>query len=203
MLIIAIYENSEKHEVTVKCSGEEFLITQADFRNLDISEGDFVSDEIYSALENAAAKLSCIKSAFSMLSYNDMSSGKLKRKLSQKYDKDIVSEVTDMLKERGYINDSSLALRYAESFYTSKKWGPARIKSELYSRGFSVDDINTAVEELEDKDHSENIRALLAGKYSTEALSDRDTARKAAAYLYRQGYESSDIYGIINLIYQE
>ncbi len=203
MLIIAIYENNEKHEVTVKCSGEEYLITQADFRNLEINEGDFVSDEIQQALEDAATKLSCIKSAFSMLSYNDMSSGKLKRKLSQKYDKDIASEVTDMLKERGYINDTSLALRYAESFYTSKKWGPARIKSELYSRGFSSDDINTAVEELEDKDHSENIRALLENKYSKDELSNRDIARKAAAYLYRQGYESSDIYGIINLIYQE
>lgn len=206
MLIIAICENSEnseKHEVTVNCSGEVYLITQADFRSLGINEGDFVSEEVQQALENAATKLACIKSAFSMLSYNDMSSGKLKRKLSQKYDKDIASEVTDMLKERGYINDTSLALRYAESFYTSKRWGPARIKSELFSRGFSSDDINAAIEELEDKDHGENIRALLESKYSKEALADRDTARKAAAYLYRQGYESSDIYEIINLIYQE
>lgn len=203
MLVIAIYENNEKHEVTVKCSGEEYLITQADFRELEISEGDFVSDEILASLEQAATKLACIKSAFSMLSYNDMSSGKLKRKLNQKYDKDIVSDVTDMLKERGYINDTALASRYAESFYISKRWGPARIKSELYSRGFSSDDISEALEPLEERDHSENIRALLESKYSKEQLADRDTARKAAAYLYRQGYESSDIYEIINLIYQE
>jgi regulatory protein len=203
MLVIAIYENSEKHEVTVKCSGEEYLITQADFRNLEINEGDFVSEEMQYILETAATRLACIKTAFSMLSYNDMSSGKLKRKLTQKYDKDVAAEVTEMMRERGYINDTSLALRYAESFYSSKRWGPARIRSELFSRGFSSDDINNAVENIEDMDHSENIRTLLESKYSKESLSDRDTARKAAAYLYRQGYESSDIYGIINLIYQE
>jgi regulatory protein len=203
MLVIAIYENSEKHEVTIKCGGESYLITQADFQSLGISEGDFLDEDTLCSLEQAAIKLSCIKSAFSMLSYNDMSSGKLKRKLFQKYDKDIAETVVEMLSERGYINDTVLACRYAESFYSSKKWGPARIKSELYSRGFSSLDIEEALAPIEQLDHSENIRELLESKYSKQQLSDRDTARKAAAYLYRQGYESSDIYEIINLIYQE
>ena len=203
MLVISVLENSEKREVTVKCSGENFLITLSDYLSLGISEGDFLSEEKAEALEYAAKKLSCIKSAFSMLSYNDMSSGKLKRKLSQKHEKDIAETVIEMLLERGYLNDEALAYRYAESFYESKKWGPARIRNELYARGFGSSDINYALEQFDGIDHSENIKMLLEAKYSKAQLSDRDTARKAAAYLYRQGYESSDIYEIINMIYQE
>lgn len=203
MLVLSICENTEKREVTVKCSGENYLITQADYLSLSINEGDFLSEEQVDTLEHAAIKLACIKSAFSMLSYNDMSSGKLKRKLAQKFDKDIASVVTEMLVERGYLNDEALALRYAESFYSSKKWGPARIKNELYARGFGASDINNAIEQFEGYDHSENIRSLLESKYSKKQLADRDTLRKAAAYLYRQGYESSDIYDNINLIFEE
>ncbi len=203
MLVIAVLENKEKREVTVKCSGENYLITQSDYNSMEIEEGDFLSEEKTEALEYAAKKLSCIKSAFSMLSYNDMSSGKLKRKLFQKHEKEIAETVIQMLLERGYLNDEALAYRYAESFYSSKKWGPARIRNELFARGFSSSDINNAIEQFDNIDHSENIRALLESKYSKVQLSDRDTARKAAAYLYRQGYESSDIYEIINMIYQE
>lgn len=203
MLVIAVCENTEKHEVTVKCSGENYLVTQADYVLLDINEGDFLDEEQIEQLEHFATKLKCIKNAFSLLSYNDMSSGKLRRKLAQKYDKETASLVTDMMLERGYINDASLAVRYAENFYSSKRWGPARIKSELFSRGFSSVDIDDALEVIENNDHSENIRYLLEHKYSKEQLSDRDVARKAAAYLYRCGYDSSDIYEIINQIYQE
>ena len=203
MLVISVLENKEKREVIVKCSGENYLITQSDYNLLEIGEGDFLDEDKIEALEYAAKKLSCIKSAFSMLSYNDMSSGKLKRKLFQKHEKDIAETVIEMLSERGYLNDEALACRYAESFYDSKKWGPARIKNELYARGFSSSDINNAVEQFDNVDHSENIRALLESKYSKAQFADRDTARKAAAYLYRQGYESSDIYEIINTIYQE
>lgn len=203
MLVITVCENAEKHEVTVKCSGEDYLVTQADFLSMGISEGDYLNEQQIEALEQYANKLACIKSAFSMLSYNDMSSGKLRRKLAQKYDKETAAAVSALMLERGYINDTSLAVRYAENFYHSKKWGPARIKSELYSRGFSSDDIENALESVEDNDHSENIRCLLEAKYTKEQLSDRKCSAKAAAYLYRCGYESSDIYEILNQIYQE
>lgn len=203
MIVLAICENSEKNEVTVKCSGEHYLITRADFFDIGINEGDFLSEEKIEAIERAALKLSCIKSAFSMLSYNDMSSGKLTRKLCAKYDKDLVLEVVNLMSDRGYLNDTALAIRYAESFYAFKRWGPARIKSELYTRGFSSCDINEALATVEDNDHSENIRHLLESKYTKAQLEDKAVARKAAAYLYRQGYDSSDIYEVINLIFQE
>ncbi len=203
MLVLSVCENTDKKEVTVKCSDESFLITQSDYLSLCISEGDFLDEETAEKLERATVKLSCIKSAFASLSYSDMSSYKLRRKLYQKYDRQVADEVTELLSERGYIDDSALAARYAESFYSSKRWGPIRIKSELFARGFSSSDIENAVAEIEEYDHSENIRYLLECKYSKSQLEDRDTCRKAAAYLYRQGYESSDIYEIINLIYQE
>ena len=88
MLVIAVCENTEKHEVTIKCSGENYLVTQADFLSLEINEGDYLDEAQAELLEQLATKLKCIKSAFSMLSYNDMSSGKLRRKLTQKYDKE-------------------------------------------------------------------------------------------------------------------
>jgi alanine racemase len=136
-IIEKVLLDSEKHEANIVCSGNSYLITQTDFESLGLSEGETLDEERFEQLCEADNKLSCIKKAFTHLSYGDMSAKKLTDKLCAKFDKQIVSEIIELLKKHGYLNDTSLAGKYAKSFYEFKHWGPGRIKSDLYARGFS------------------------------------------------------------------
>lgn len=203
MLVTSVLCNTSSHEAVVRAGGEEYLITEADLNDICIAEGDYLTEEQLELLSARADRLACIKAAFSALSYSDMSSGKLVSKLSRRFGKELSQEVADLLSERGYINDAELAKRYASDYYNFRRWGPSRIRSELYSRRFRSEDISEALSEIETADHTENIEHLITAKYDAALLSDPDIRRRAAAYVYRCGYDSSDIYEVIARICQE
>ncbi|MDD4164041.1 MAG: RecX family transcriptional regulator [Eubacteriales bacterium] len=193
---ILIDENN--HEASVTCTGESFLITLKDIEALNIAEGDDIDEDTYQHLCEAVSRLACIKKAFEYLSYSDMSAKKLSDKLRSRFDKEIIMDVTELLKERGYLNDVSLAERYARSFYEFKHWGPIRIKSDLYSRGFKQEDIAEACSFLDQTDHRENIRHLVEKKYGTDGERLGMQKQKICAYLYRMGYLYEDICDTVN-----
>lgn len=193
-----IFLNENDHEADIICAGSKFLITQSDFEMLDLCEGEDIDEEKYEQLCEADNRLSCIKKAFTHLSYGDMSSKKLYNKLRKRFDKEIAADVVELLKEHNYLDDSSLAERYAENFYEFKLWGPLRIKNNLYSRGFSREDIDQACLFLDGTDHRENILKLINKKFGNNAEIIIEQKQKVCAYLYRMGYVYSDITDVIN-----
>lgn len=192
--------DENKHEADIACAGEQFLITQADLERIHIIESEEISDEQYEQLCEADSRLACIKKAFSFLSYNDMPAKKLADKLSANFDKNTVSDVVELLKERKYLNDAELASRYAKSFYECKLWGPIRIKNDLFSRGFSRDDIDEACHFLEETEHKENVLRILREKFGTDLEKIVLQKQKICAYLYRMGYAYGDISDAMNSI---
>lgn len=199
-IIEKILLDSEKHEANIVCSGSSYLITQADFESLGFEEGETLDEERFERLCEAERKLACIKKAFTHLSYGDMSAKKLADKLSAKFDKQIVGEVIELLKSHGYLNDAALAEKYARSFYDFKQWGPAKIKSDLYARGFSKEDIDASCAFLDELDHREKILDLIYAKFGRDADKINEQKQKVSAYLYRMGYSYSDITDVINSI---
>ena len=125
------------------------------------------------------------------------------RKLTGRFDRELASSVVELLRARGYLDDAALSARLAESFYDNKLWGPLRIRSELSARGFSPEDVAAALEPLEARDHTENIRTLAERKFGRLSFDDYAQKSKAFAYLYRCGYESADITDTISKMEQE
>ncbi|HAN21626.1 MAG: hypothetical protein A2Y15_05810 [Clostridiales bacterium GWF2_36_10] len=195
---VLIDENN--HEANITCGGSSFLITTSDFERLMLNEGDELDEEAYEQLNEANSRLACIKKAFTYLSYGDMSAKKLTDKLCAKFDKNTVTDVVELLKERRYLNDTELAERFAKSFYEFKHWGPIRIKNDLYARGFLKDDINIACEFLEETDHRDNIKSIISEKYGINSELITPQKQKISAYLYRMGYAYGDITDAINSI---
>ena len=193
-----ILVDESRNEAEIVCAGSSFLITRADYERLGFSEGERLDEEIYEKLVGADSKLSCIKKAFGHLAYGDMSAKKLSDKLRARFDRDTVSEVIELLKERGYLDDSALAAKYAASFYQFKLWGPMRIKSDLFSRGFSASDAAQACEFLENEDHRENITRLMQQKFGGDRDAISAQRRKISAYLNRMGYAYGDIADVLN-----
>lgn len=197
-MIEKVLLDSDEHEASIVCSGSSYRITQADFEHLGFVEGETLDEERFARLCEADSKLSCIKKAFTYLSYGDLSARKLFDKLRAKFDKSIAGEVIELLKARGYLNDAVLAERYAKNFYELKNWGPNRIKSELYAKGFAKEDIDASCAFLEELDHREKMLALIHNKFGGGAETVGKQKQKVSAYLYRMGYSYSDITDVLN-----
>ena len=97
------------------------------------------------------------------------------------------------------INDENLCLKKYISIANSKLYGPYRIKSELFSKGFSKEDIKNA-EENAGIDFCELLyelceKLLSCGKVN---LSDTKEREKFKAKLSRYGYGFDTISSVIS-----
>lgn len=188
-----VLRDEEKHEALVTCASRRFRITLVDCDLLGIEPGAVLSEEIYAQLLDAEARLACVQKAFSFLSYGDLSRRRLVEKLRRTFPPALCEETAALLEERGYLDDARLAARYAESYYEIRSYGPARIKQELYGKGFSAEVIEQALEPYLALDHREKIEELLEKKFPAASLSDPAVRRKASDWLRRNGYDWSEI----------
>lgn len=195
MIIIKSYISKGGSEVTLECEfKEKYTITLADARRLglyDLSEEDFPVDfEDGELIEFLSSKLKAIKYATYLLQFSDKSERVLSKKMREKgYSDEVIEEALEVLRNSGIISDENLCLKKYLAIASSKLYGPARIKSELFAKGFSQEDIKNAHLEA-DIDFYELCRELceklLKGK--TDALPDKNQRDKFKAKLVRYGY---------------
>ena len=195
MIIKKIYISKGGSEVTLECEfGEKYTITLADAKRLglyDLSDEDFpfeFHDE--SLLEFLSQKLKAIRYALYLLGFSDKSEKVLRKKMAEKeYSKEVIDEALSVMRSSGYISDESLCLKKYISIANSKLYGPYRIKSELFAKGFSDEDIKNA-EQNADIDFEELILSLCEKLLSSGRtdLSDRNESARFKAKLSRYGY---------------
>ncbi len=195
MIILKSYISKGGSEVTLECEfHEKYTITLADARRLGLSE---LSDDDFPIIFDndetivfLAQKLKAIRYALYLLGFSDKSEKVLRNKMREKeYSKEVIDEAMAVMKDAGYISDESLCLKKYISIANSKLYGPYRIKSELFSKGFSAEDIKNAESHAE-IDFEELLYELCRKLLSTGRinLSDRNEAEKFKAKLSRYGY---------------
>lgn len=192
-IVEGILRDESSNEAAVVCGGASYRITVHDLEVLELQEGISIGDDEIFALQEAVERLSCIKKAFDFLSYGDLSERQLRDKLCRKYSKELSADVAALLAERGYINDSRLAERYAETFYEFKNMGLGRIRQELYRRGISRENIDNALAKYENEDQYERIEEFVRKKYDISQLDNINYRRKVYAGAVRAGFNSSDV----------
>ena len=194
----SVLTHGSENEYTVVCNGDRFLITRYDYEQLQVNEGDLIDDDAFEALCFASKRLTCIKKAFEYLSYGDLSQKQLYDKLIKKFPKELSQGVAELMTERGYVDDSRLAKRYAETFYEFKLMGLNRIRSELFRRGISKENIDLALEPYECEDQVPRVLEYLHKKYDVSKLNDYVYRRKVYGGLVRAGFGSEDISDALN-----
>ncbi|MDL2287737.1 RecX family transcriptional regulator [Eubacteriales bacterium OttesenSCG-928-G02] len=199
-VVTKIINYEDKNEYGLTVDGVYYHITKQDFNKLNINEFEEIDLNIIEVIENADLKLKCIKKAFQLLSYSDLSSKKLKEKLAKSFEKEVVIPVIGLLTERGYLNDAVLAKRYYESYVNTKLWGPIRIKNALFQKGFSKDDIEYAFEDEDEELYLENIEKIIDKKYSGYNLEDHSQKQKIVTGMLRMGYPYSLVADAISRI---
>lgn len=191
MQIVSITTDSENREVTLSVAGaQSYHIMQSDFEAMSLSEGDTIDEDVFKHIVYLDEKLRCVKQAFRHMAYADCSSGRLRKKLLQKFSQPAVTETIKLLVDHGYLRDAELCAEYARNNYEIKRHGPIRIRQDLYKLGFTSEIVSEVIDEFESMDHSENLEFVLSSRFKSR---DPQNKQKAFAVLYRLGYPYDDV----------
>ena len=179
--------SAEHYSVTV--DGEEIASTLGAITDMRIFAEKEISGEQLTEFKLLSARYLALEKAVEILSRRQMSSGELKKKLSEKkFEEDICEYCSAWAQRNGFIDDA----RYAEvvvKHYSQKGFGPAKIKAELskrlVNREFWEDALNS-----QEPDTSV-IDRLVSSKIKDP--DDKNQIMKVSAFLQRRGFTWEEI----------
>ncbi|MDY0257718.1 RecX family transcriptional regulator [Gudongella oleilytica] len=127
-------------------------------------------------------------SAYKYLSYRQRTVSEMMDYLARKgFEQQSISNVIELLKESGFLNDESFARAYVDDKTRLNDLGAYRLKAELRKKGIDKDLIKETLSDLEPD--IEHLVELVQKKYSNSLTGDENsTMRKAAGFLQRKGY---------------
>lgn len=195
--IRSVIRNGESAAVAVTVSNPsgsetlEFVLLWDFCERLELCAGD-IELEMLPEVEYYAEVTEAYFSACSSFAYTPSSMRGLVKKLIVKgYDRDICEAAIEIVRLRGFVDESDIAVRRAQLFL-EKRWGRSRIFAKLREEGFAESAFEAVKEFLEDVDFSENCAALILRKFGG-VPEDRRERDLMVASLTRTGYSSVDI----------
>jgi len=132
-----------------------------------------------------------LNAAVSMLARRACSRGEIEHKLTQKnYDAETIELVIYKLTKEKLINDEQFCTQWI-SYRLNQRYGPARIRLELKTKGIPDDMINAAFEQIEADENEEN--AFLLAQKNLKRIKECESKymrrNKVVAALVRRGYD--------------
>lgn len=168
-----------------------------------LSQREEISEEEFEALRDKTQRRLAYLDAVNYLSRRMHSENELRTKLKRKgYPQQAVDESIEKCLEAGYLNDSEYAARLALRLADEKHWGLARIKSELFARGLSREDVDAATKELSERDFVPVIKQLIQTRYKSR-LAQENGRSSVFASLSRLGFSSQDIRSAMSEFFEE
>lgn len=163
---------------------------------------DNVSEDELKSFLYKSELLQIRDAAFRLLARRLHSTHELKLKLiKKKYDKLIIDNVIQSLKEENYLNDDQFAKLLTEEKYVKKKFGKNKIRAELYKKGIDKSVIDSILNNQDDELNYDN--AIFLAKKKLKFLNEKKTDKKKLkeklySFLSRKGYDSELIMKVIN-----
>ena len=154
-------QKRSKDRVNIYVDEEYFMAVYAELvythslkKGMEIDKDSLESllhDEMYMKAKNKA---------LSILSKSDQSEKKLREKLLNDYDENIVEEVIEFLKGYKLINDNLLAEKIVHDNMNLSKFGKNKIKQNLYNKGIAASDIQDAISHINPDEEYDNAKYL-------------------------------------------
>ncbi|TDF98352.1 recombinase RecX [Paenibacillus piri] len=175
---------------------EDILIKYRLVKGVEVSRNEM--NEIAQAEDKQRAYLDAVRLLASRL----RSEQELTFRLKQKgYDGRLITDTLERLKREKYIDDRLFAEQLAKQRIGSQKKGRNWVKQELKQKGVKPEQINQAIEQIDEDTEYSSALELALKKYRTEAAADVLKAkRKAIAFLQRRGYSSGVISKVMKQI---
>lgn len=110
--------------------------------------------------------------------------------LKKDYNPEYIEVVLEMLQKEHYLNDELLARNFVEDRQLFKPRSQRQLKAELQKKGISKEAIDIVLEDLDENDQTNAIKALANKKIKQTRYQDKT---KMTQYLLRQGFVYSDV----------
>lgn len=166
-----------------------------------LAVGMEITDEFINEILMKEEEKKVLESALNFLSYRARSEKELFTRLTQKeYPNDFIIKAISYCKEYGYINDKEFALSFIRDKTNLNKYGPKKLRYELYKKGVSQNIIDEVL--IPDKDSEYEMALELGLKKITRYKNDNKDAvyRKLGGFLQRKGYSSDIVYKVLREI---
>ena len=194
-------QKRSKDRVNIYVDEEYFMAVYAELvythslkKGMEIDKDSLESllhDEMYMKAKNKA---------LSILSKSDQSEKKLREKLLNDYDENIVEEVVEFLKGYKLINDNLLAEKIVHDNMNLSKFGKNKIKQNLYNKGIADSDIQDAISQIDPDEEYENAKYLAEKRLKRLKGEDRNKInQKIYQHLAYKGFS----YDIIKRVLRE
>ena len=185
MEITVLMENGSAQEI------RKLVILTEQYGTLKPKKGA-ISEEQFDALEAASRLCGAIRSGQSALSYGSASVLHLARKIMRKgYAKEDAMAAAERLHDAGLIDEDANLEQEVEKCLR-KLWGARRIRTHLWSKGFSKETLDSLPALLADVNFAENCAALLRKRHAA-LPTDAAERKKLYASLARYGYSPEEI----------
>ena len=181
----------KKNRVQIDVDGRFYMNLRAsDYDKCPVLEGEAIDETEYEDRLSAVQYPEAYEAALTQLDYCQRSSGELRKKLAAKgFAAPAVNAVIDRLIEVRLLDDNAYAQRIVESM-AKKPVGVYAAKRKLRAKGFSEDDADDALTQLNDEQQSD-VAVQLAKKLAPKYLSKGDTREakaKLSQALARRGF---------------
>ena len=137
--------------------------------------------------------------ALKVIGFKDRTEKEIREKLTQKgYDEIIIEDETEFLKNYGFINDSRYAERFTHDAINIKKWGKARIKTELLRKGIDREIIENTIEDIFSELDDDRIFTEMQKRFKNSDFSNIKERTRIFNFYLRRGFSPDEIKGAMN-----
>lgn len=104
-----------------------------------------------------------------------------------------VQRLLGVLENEGFLDDGRFARAYARGKFSQNGWGRIKIREALRGKRVSEDQIEDALELIENTDYQERLVGIIRKRLGGKPIEDWESEQKLRAYLEGKGYEWAEI----------
>jgi regulatory protein len=198
MIITKIESQRNEERVNIYLNGEfAFGLMKEIQYKYDLNEGMNIDKEYIDTVLMEEEQSKANNCALRFLAYRQRSEKEIIDKLKKKgFEDKFIENTLVYLKHYGLVDDIEFAKSFMKDKINLNKYGPQRIKYELYKKGISQEIIEGVLEE--DEDEYSRALKLAKKKMSSYKNDDRNAIyRKLGGFLQRKGYSYDSISKIL------
>ncbi|RMF53792.1 MAG: recombinase RecX [Bacteroidetes bacterium] len=166
-----------------------------------LAKGQHLTEAACARMLAADAVYRARTAALAYLAHRPRTEAEVRRKLAEKgFDAAVVEDVVARLHDLGYLDDAAYARSYVQARFSSRGYGPQRLRAELRRRGVDPAHAQAALDDLLDDDavleearrHARRRWEQLAGE-----ADHRRKRKKLSDYLVRRGFSYDTVRRVV------
>lgn len=114
-----------------------------------------------------------------------------------------VREITDYLRERGFIDERRYARAFANDKMRFSGWGKRKIRAALSAKRVESNLISAAIEGMDDEEYRDVLLRVARAKARDLDLSGREDRAKLYRHLLARGFESAEVSRVLSKLNNE